>query len=260
METFCYFMMQAELMTEEPPTGATKRRSDFFTTRWSVVMTARNDDEASREGALETLCRAYWYPLYSFARRTGNSAHDAQDLTQDFFSHLIRTGALKAADEKKGRFRSFLLASFRNVMTNEWRRRVAAKRGGGQTVFSLDDESPETKFRREAVGAELTPERAYEKRWAETLVDRSLNRLRDEWEKGGRPFDKLQVFLVGHKGDVRFADLAEELSVSVSALKTSVHRMRKRFGEIFRDEVSQTVSEPGEVDDEVRHLLSALSS
>lgn len=247
-------------MPEEPPSSVAKRRkTDFFTTRWSVVITARNQDDAGSEDALETLCRAYWYPLYSFARRSGNAPHDAQDLTQEFFGHLLRTGALNAVDRTKGRFRSFLLASFRNVMTNEWRRQVALKRGGLRADFSLDEEHPETKFRREIANDDLSPEQAYEKRWAETLVDRSLRRLRSEWEKDGKPFDRLQVFLIGRKGDVRFADLSKELGVSESALKTAVHRMRKRFGDLFRDEVSQTVSQAEEVDEEVRHLLSALS-
>ncbi len=235
------------------------RRSDFFTTRWSIVLKARDFENGDAAGeALETLCEAYWYPIYTFARRSGNRPHDAQDLTQQFFSHLLEKHALDSVDRDRGRFRSFLLSSFKNVMTNEWRRATAQKRGGGQVVFSLDDHEPESRYRREPSSSDLSPDLVFEKRWAETLVDRVLDRLRVEWESAGKPFDKLKVFLVGRKGAVKFADAAAELGVTEAALKTAVHRMRKRYGELFRDEIAQTVGNREEVDDEVRHLLSAL--
>jgi RNA polymerase sigma factor (sigma-70 family) len=243
------------MMTLEPDTPpAVNKRSDFSTTRWSIVMLARDHKDLDSKAALEELCKAYWYPLYCFARRTGATPHDAQDLTQDFFTHLLRTEALDTVDQSKGRFRSFLLASFRNVITNEWRRATTQKRGGGAIEFSLDAEAPEQKFKREIAGTNLSPEQAFEKRWAETLVDRSLERLRMEWERDGKPFDKLKIFLVGQKREARIADLAGELSVSESALKTAIHRMRRRYGDIFREEVAQTVAKK----EDVGHLLSAL--
>lgn len=229
----------------------------FATTHWSLILEARDGQDKAADQALEELCRVYWYPLYAYGRRSGISADEAKDLTQQFFQQLLEKQFLDSVHPSKGKFRSFLLVTFKNLIKSEWRRANAQKRGGGQVVLSLDEQDPEGRYLREPVDT-VTPDQLYEKQWAQTLVGRAINRLKEEWEAQGKPFDKLKVFLLSQKGTVAFADMASELGTSENALKASVHRMRRRYGEIFRSEVALTVNDPSEVDEEVQHLIGAL--
>ncbi len=229
----------------------------FATTHWSLVLEAKEGSNQAADAALEELCRAYWYPLYAFARRSGISPEEAQDLTQQFFVQLLEKQFLDSVHPSKGKFRSFLLATFKNLITTEWRRANAQKRGGGHVILSIDEQDPEGRYRCEPEDT-VTPDQLYERQWAQTLVGRAIQRLKTEWENQGKPFEKLKIYLLGAKGSVPFADMASDLGTSENALKATVHRMRKRYGEIFRAEVALTVSQPSEVDEEVRHLLNAL--
>lgn len=233
----------------------------FATTHWSVLLAAGNKpDSPDRLEALETLCRAYWYPLYAYARQRGHTRADAQDLTQTFFLRLLDKNWLIQVDRSKGKFRSFLLVAMNHFLANEWRQLRAEKRGGQVTFVSLDDESAEERWQLDlSTGA--TPETSFERRWAAALLDRVLFRLRAEQIAAGRArlFDELKVFLVGRKGEVAYADLAQRLETSEGALKMAVQRLRARYGEILREEVASTVCRPDDVKDELRYLLTVLA-
>jgi RNA polymerase sigma factor (sigma-70 family) len=221
-----------------------------------VVLASGSDRDSER--ALQELCESYWFPLYAFARRSGLSVQEAQDMTQEFLSRMLKSGKLLTADRSRGKFRTYLLGCMKRMLIDEWRKSNRIKRGAGAPTFSLEEMDPESAYLREA-SHNLTPDKLFDKRWAETLVDRSVSRLRAEWEVSGKPFAKLKCYLMEQKGAVPFAELAGKMGVSESALKTSVFRLRKRYGEIIREEVSHTVSDPSEVEDEIRHLLTALS-
>lgn len=210
--------------------------------------------------ALESLCRTYWYPLYAFVRRQGHNPAEAQDLTQDFFAHLLSSEALATVNPARGRFRSFLLASLRNLLTNEWKRGQRQKRGGGVALFSLDAIAAEERYRLEPAD-DATPESIYERKWAESLLERVLGRLREECDASGRTerFQVLKVFLLEDKGTLPLADAAKQLGLTVIAVKGVVHRLRERYREIFREEVANTVERREDVDEEIRHLLRALT-
>ena len=179
-------------------------------------------------------------------------------MTQEFVAHMLDNGLLEKVDRERGKFRTYLLRSMKNMLTNEWRKATRQKRGGGAVVFSLDDHDPESGYRAEPGAADLAPDVLFDRRWADTLVDRSMARLRREWEAAGKPFAELKTYLVDPRGERPFAEVADELGTTESALKTSVHRLRRRYGEVFREEVAHTVSEPSEVEGEIRYLLSVL--
>jgi len=223
-----------------------------------MVIRAGQRDEPGSAEALDRLCRAYWFPLYAFARREGLGPDEAQDATQEFFSRLLAKNYLAMADPNRGRFRSFLLASFRHMLANERRDAARQKRGGGEQVFSLDEQDAEGRYLLEPVEA-TTPELIFERRWAETVLARVLDRLAAEYTGHAMRFDDLKVFLVEAKGAAAFADVAARLGVTEPALKSMVHRMRRRYAELFRDEVAQTVADPAEVEDEIRHMFAVLS-
>ena len=231
----------------------------FGTTRWSMVIRAGDVNSADAGAALEELCKSYWYPLYAFVRKTGKSEDEAKDLTQEFFCRLLDKQRLNAADPARGKFRSFLLSSIKNMMLDEWKKGQAQKRGGGMTVLSIDEEDPEGRYRLEPKD-ETTPESLFEKRWAQTLVNKTIARLQAECEEQGKPFEELKVYLLEPKGTVPFAETAAKLGTTETALKTSVHRLRRNYAAIFREEVAQTVDDPEEVDMEIQHLLTALGS
>jgi len=230
----------------------------FATTHWSLVLRAGSFGEASSAEALDKLCRAYWFPLYVFARREGSGPEDAQDLTQEFFSRLLARNYLQMADRNRGRFRSFLLASFKHMMANERRNASRQKRGGDAQVFSLDEREAEERYQLEPLDT-ASPDRLFERRWAETTLARVLERLESEYTGQTMRFDDLKVFLIEPKGTAAFADVASRLGVSESALKSVVHRMRKRYAELFRDEVAQIVVNPADIEDEIRHMLTVLA-
>ncbi len=229
---------------------------DFPSTLWTVVLHAGRNDPAEAQSALAQLCRDYWYPLYSFTRRRGHSPHDAQDLTQGFFAHLLEKRALGHVDPQMGRFRTFLLASLKNFLANDRDRAHAVKRGGGQTIFSLDQADAESRFRLEP-SHESTPERNFERQWALTLLDQTLAALRDEYHAAGKGdlFEELKAVLTGPAN--AYAEIAVRLGRSEGAIKVAVHRLRRRYREVLRGRIAETVGD-ADVDDEMRHLVAAL--
>ena len=234
--------------------------TSFTTTHWSVVLASTQGDSPQSAAALEELCRAYWYPLYAFVRRQGHSPYDAEDLLQSFFARLLEKHYLREVDRSKGRFRSFLLATLRHFLANEWDKASAIKRGGQAQFLSLDDGDAEHRYWEEPAEA-LTPERLYEQRWACVLLERVMQRLEhDSAEVGkGQFFDALKPFLVGESRSVSYAELAAKHGVSEAALKMKVQRLRHRYQRLLREEIAHTVASPEEVEDEIRYLFRVLS-
>jgi RNA polymerase sigma-70 factor (ECF subfamily) len=232
----------------------------FATTLWTVVLRAGGPTSNGSAAALEQLCRTYWYPLYSFARRTGLPAHDAEDLTQSFFAFLLEKDAIARADRERGRFRSFLLSAFKNFAANERAHQTAAKRGGGKAVVSLDEMRAEDRYQHEPKN-DLTPERLYDQKWAASLLEQVMQLLRTEYTTLGKGplFDALRSVIWGGRQNGGYEQLAQQVGMSEGAFKVAVHRLRTRFKECLHQEVAQTVATPGEIDDELRHLLTALS-
>jgi RNA polymerase sigma factor (sigma-70 family) len=232
--------------------------SQFPTTRWTLVVAAGDPHRKDARSALVSLCEHYWYPLYAYLRRRGYPADRAQDLTQEFFIRLLEGRYLDRADPEKGRFRSFLLTSLKFFVADEEDRHRALKRGGG-ALLSLEFSSGEERYQREPAHDE-TPERIFERRWALSLLDRVVERLRNEFVHHGRPehFERLKVFLLGHS-DAPYATLASEMKTSEGALKVAIHRLRKRYRELLRQEIADTVTDPAEVESELRFLAAVLS-
>ena len=231
----------------------------FATTHWSVVTAAGHNSGTTGREALEALCRAYWPPLYAFARRLGHSPHDAEDLVQSFFARLLACRLIESADRAKGRFRSFLLAAFKHFLANEWEKRRAAKRGSGVPVLSFDAMAAEAGYLQEPA-TELTPDRLYDRRWALTLLGRVMSRLEDEQNRLGRgeSFGHLKQALTAPRSGVSHADLGRRLGMTEGAVKVAVHRLRRRYRQLLEAEIAQTVSTPAEVEGERRELLAAL--
>jgi len=242
------------------PEDDARRHPAFVTTHWSVVLTAAHWDNTRAKSALEKLCQTYWYPLYAYVRRRGHSPEDAQDLTQEFFARLLERHWLGRADQQRGRFRSFLLSAMNHFLADEWDKAKAQKRGGGLAPLPLEFDVAETRFTHEPADR-VTPEQNYERRWALTLLDEVLHRLRLEYEQEGKTelFATLHPCLVGDRSSQPYADLAVNLGVSEGAVKSAVHRLRLRYRQLLRDEIAQTVAEPHEVDEELRHLFTVLS-
>jgi RNA polymerase sigma factor (sigma-70 family) len=236
-------------------------RGRFATTRWSLVLAAGADlaGTAGRE-ALTALCETYWYPLYAFLRGRGHSTEDAEDLTQAFFARVLEKNAISQADPSRGRFRSFLLASLTHFAANEHDRDIAKKRGGGVRPLSLEFLGAEGRFQMEPASEE-TPEKIFDRRWALTLLERVLSRLETDVVRSGgeTQFSVLKNYLTGEEPQLRYADTARELGMSEGAVKVAVHRLRRRFRDLVRDEISHTVSLPDEIEDELRHLWAAIA-
>jgi DNA-directed RNA polymerase specialized sigma24 family protein len=235
---------------------------DFLSTQWSVVIRAAQTlSDARAMRAMTGLCETCWYPLYAFARRQGLDAEQARDATQGFFASILEKHGLRGADPAKGRFRSFLIGAMKHYLINEHRAATTQKRGGGALHLSIDDHAAEGRYRLEQADS-LTPELTYEKRWAEDLLERVLERLRAECDADGRAgrFAVLEVFLVDSKGAVPYAAAAAQLGISENAAKSAVHRLRERYRTLFREEILLTVNEESEVEDEIRHLLEVLAA
>lgn len=232
----------------------------FLTTRWSIVLGARDRASASGTLALESLCRAYWYPLYVFVRRQGHGAHDAQDLTQAFFARLLEKDYLQSVEREKGRFRTFLIVAMKRFLLNEWDKLRTQKRGGNFLHLSLDADLAESRYLDESSEA-LPPDQVYERRWALTLLDQAMARLRSDYVNSGREveFEHLKVSLTAERGEVSYREIASALQMTEGAARVALHRLRKRFREIFREEIASTVSTSDEVDDEVRYVVAILS-
>ena len=231
----------------------------FATTRWSLVLDARDGESRNSDQALAELCESYWFPLYAFVRRQGHDPEDAADLTQAYFAKLLEKDYLQDVRPEAGRFRSFLLASLKHFLYNEWDRRQAQKRGGHVQKISLDAQLAENRYSVEPA-ERLTPEDLYEQHWALTVLERTLSQMAEETPESKRSrFEKLRPFLIGEETDVTYRQIAEELGMSESGVKVAVHRLRRRFGAVLRREIGQTVADPQEVDDEIHHLLGCLS-
>ena len=231
---------------------------EFLTTRWSVVLAA-GGSQPSASDALATLCKTYWFPLYAFVRRKGYSLHDAQDLTQSFFSHLLEKQRLASLHPERGRFRSFLLVSLKNFLANEWHRAHAAKRGGQTAFVFIDDQEAERRYGDEPANR-LSAEQIFDRRWALALLERVLDSLRQEMVLVGKSahFEALKFTLTGETG-APYSEIASQLGTSEGALKVFVHRLRERYRSLLREEIAQTVETDAEIDDELRHLVAALS-
>lgn len=230
-----------------------------MTTRWSRVVKAGDLEQADAGKALAELCRDYWRPLYCFARGKGQTPEDSQDLTQGFLANLLEKNGLAAADRERGRFRTFLLGAFCHFMANQHRDQARQKRGGGRTTVSMHDPEVELLYTSQARHEE-TPERIYERSWALALLERVMDRLRGEYDKAGRRalFSALQPHLTGG-GKPGYARMADELGLSESALTVALHRMRKRYGLLLRQEIADLVESEDEVEDELRHLMAVLA-
>jgi len=234
--------------------------ANFATTHWSIVLAAGDQTSPQAQEALSALCGTYWYPLYAYVRRQGDPPEQAEDLTQEFFTRLLEKGFLRGVDPEKGKFRAYLMACFRHFLANERDRPLAQKRGGGQRHLSLDFADAEARYRLESAH-ELTPEKLYERQWALTLLDQVLNRLRDESIRDGhgRLFDTLKVFLSGESPSLSYEQVGRGLGLSVGAVKVAVHRLRRRYRELLREEIGRIVGDPSEIDAEIQALFAALS-
>ena len=237
------------------------QRPAFVTTHWSVVLTAGRSDTTRAHAALANLCQTYWYPLYAYVRRRGRSPEDAQDLTQAFFARLLERNWVGQADQQKGRFRSFLLSAMNHFLADEWDKARAQKRGGGVLPVPLQFDTAETRYGHEPAD-NVTPEQNYERRWALTLLDNVLGRLRSEYDQEGRTelFTALHPCLVGDRTAQPYGELAVKLGVSEGAVKSAVHRLRQRYRQLLHDEIAQTVANPGEVNEELHHLFAVLAA
>ena len=233
----------------------------FDTTRWSVIAAARGSDPDAARAALSTLCEAYWYPLYAFIRRWGASPDDARDLTQAFFTSLLERRDIEQVRPERGRFRTFLLASAKHFLLNEASRNRAAKRGGGVPPLPLAFDEAEGRYQFEPV-SEATPETLYERRWALTLLERVIAAVQTKWQQIGRgaEFDVLKASLLGEGPAGGYAAAARQLGSTEGAVKVAVHRLRKAFRAELRAAISETVSDPAEIDEELKYLEKALGA
>jgi len=230
----------------------------FPNTRWSVVLAARQPTPDSA-AALEAICRYYWYPLYAYVRRAGHSPHDAQDLTQAFFCRLLDKRLLDLADREKGRLRSFLVVSMKNFLSNEWRHAATQRRGGAHAHTTFDTTFAESRFA--ADHQSLGPDETFDQQWALTLLDLTMKRLEAEFVTAGKPddFEALKGCLTAARGGIDYSAIAGRLEMNEGAARVAVHRLRKRFREVYREEISQTLDEGADVDAELRHLAAALA-
>ncbi len=232
----------------------------FATTHWSVVLEAADPQSPQASEALEQLCQTYWFPLYAYVRRWGCGPEDAQDLTQAFFAHLLRKDFLSGVGPAKGKFRSFLLACLKHFIADEWEKSRTAKRGGDGPSLLRSGEQAEERYRL-ASHVEATAESLYERRWALELLERVLERLRQEAVTAGREkvFDELQACLLGERPGETYAQRGVKLGMSVTAVKVTVHRLRRRYRELLREEIARTVTHPDEVGEETRYLFEIVS-
>ena len=232
----------------------------FVTTHWSVVLAAARSDTPRAQASLEHLCRIYWYPIYHFVRRQGHSTHDAQALTQEFFARLLEKHWIADADQSHGRFRSFMLLMLKRFLVVEWRKANAQKRVGNLHPLPLPLNTAETRYTREPADTN-TPEQAFEKQWALTLLDTVLRDLGADYERdgNGRLFEVLKPSLTGSRETQPYAALACALNMSEGAVRVAVYRLRERYRERLRAEVAHTVGSPADLDNELRHLLRILA-
>lgn len=236
------------------------RRPLFVTTHWSVVLTAGRTDTGRAGDALAKLCRTYWYPLFAYARRRGYSSEDAKDLTQEFFARLLARRSLARVDPSHGRFRSFILGAMIHFLSDEHAKVRAQKRGGGSPILSLDLAVAERRFGLEPADP-ATPDQVFDRQWATALLDEVLSRLEDEYRSEGKSglFEVLRHTLIGARESQPYAELATRAGMSEGAVKTAVHRLRKRYRELLQAEIANTVASPDEVREEMHYLFSVIA-
>jgi RNA polymerase sigma factor (sigma-70 family) len=232
----------------------------FATTHWTVVLAAGRRHTPQSDGALEELCRTYWFPLYAYVRRHGHNKEDAEDSVQAFFARFLEKNYLAGLSAERGRFRAFLLASLKHFLINEWKKTQRLKRGGGEKLLSLDWQTADTQFQVAAVN-EPSPDKAFDREWALALLAKVIERLRSECESDGKAklFETLKIFLTAGKGALSHADAAKKLSMDETAVRVAVHRLRKRYRQLLRDEIAQTLADAADVDEEMRALFGAFS-
>jgi RNA polymerase sigma-70 factor (ECF subfamily) len=241
-----------------PDSGTTVGPQPYFaTTHWSVVLNAANQGSPQAADALEKLCRTYWYPLYAYLRRRGQSPEDAEDLVQAFFASLLAGESLENVAPEKGRFRTFLLVSVNKFLANAWRRSATLKRGGGLRFVSLGGAGPEELYQTEA-STDLTPERLYERRCAIALLDQAFNRLKEEARAADKAhlFEQLRPFITDKSDSKDYPAIAARLGMTEVAIRVAVHRLRQRYREVLRTEVAQTLSDPSELASELQYLFA----
>lgn len=244
----------------QPSAATTGRSPVFLTTHWSVVLKAGDEHSAEGREALEKLCRTYWFPLFAFLRRKGYDEETAKDLTQGFFARLLERKDLQAVDARKGKFRTFLLASLTHFLANEHDRAIAAKRGGGRVIISLDEIPPE-QFQQFEPATHLSADKLFDQRWAMALLEQAVARLRAEMDSTGKSaqFERLKMFLTADPSDGEYHHAAQQLGSTSQSVAVMVHRLRQRYRELVRAEVADTVASPADVDEEMRHLYAALT-
>ncbi len=232
----------------------------FATTHWSVVLQAGQPGAPGYQQALETLCRGYWFPLYAYLRRHGYDSHQAEDYTQAFFCKVLEKQVLRLADSKRGRFRSFLLATLKNFLADEHDRARAQKRGGGRKLLSIDFNEAENQYALEPADR-LSPEKLFDKSWALTVLERTMACLKTELAGKNKKelFDHLKIYLTAEKGSIPYRDTAAELNMTEAAVRTAVHRLRRHYRKSLRDEIAQTVTTEDQIDEEIDDLFAALT-
>jgi RNA polymerase sigma-70 factor (ECF subfamily) len=232
----------------------------FATTHWTVVLAAGRGNSRQADIALEELCRTYWYPLYAYVRRQGHSRPDAEDLTQAFFTRLLEKSYLEGIRSDKGKFRAFLLVALKRFLANEWDRAHRQKRGGGNQPLSLDWQAADERYQIDPAD-NLSPDKLYDRVWAVAVLERVITRLRDEnsAEGNAKLFGQLKSFLMLGKSEIPYAQAAASLELTEGAVRVAVHRLRRRYRELLRDEISQTLSDPAQADEEMQALFSALA-
>jgi RNA polymerase sigma-70 factor (ECF subfamily) len=232
----------------------------FATTHWSVVLAAGKSSAPRQKQALEILCQSYWFPLYAYLRRRGYDTHQAEDLTQAFFARILEKKDLRTADPKCGKFRSFLLVRLKYFLSDERDRAQAKKRGGGRKVLSLNAENAEGQYSLEPA-TQLPPEMLFEKAWALTVLERTMGRLEADMTNKNRKklFDHLKVYLTTHKDAIPYQNVATELSMTEGSVRVAVHRLRRQYRKLLRDEIAQTVANEDQIDEEMGSLFAALA-
>jgi RNA polymerase sigma-70 factor (ECF subfamily) len=245
--------------SRDQPASSSHRNPEFGTTRWSIVISAGRDSSPDSKRALAALCETYWYPLYAYVRRRVPDVNEAQDLTQAFFAELLEKNYVGCAVSDRGRFRAFLLTAFKHFLSKQWEKAKAQKRGGGRAPLSLDFESADSSVRIEPASG-LTAEQFYDQQWAIAMLGLIMERVETEFEQAEKTkqFDELKGFIIGDHTGTTYAQAAERLKMTEAAAKKAASRMRQRYRELLREEISQTVAGPGEIEDEIRNLFATL--
>ena len=240
--------------------GDVPRVPVFATTHWTVVLAAGKRSTPQADLALEQLCKTYWFPLYAYVRRRGCTKEDAEDLTQAFFARFLAKNYLVGLSAERGRFRAFLLASLKHFLINDWKKSQRQKRGGGETALSLDWQTADTKFQVAATN-EPSPDKAFDREWALALLSKVIERLQKECEADGKGklFEQLKIFLTAGKDESAQSKAAKSLGMEEGAVRVAIHRLRKRYRQLLRDEIAQTLADAADVDEEMRALFGAFS-